>query len=356
MKAVSFSFTLLAALALAGAASGEAITASHTCVTEFDEITSSVISQIQADYRILYGHSSHGGQVMTGLDMLYAENTLYSQPDCHEISDDLGGTGDVSWVPPTRDYLDANPTCNVVMWSWCGGVSDITEEGINIYLDAMNQLEIDYPGVTFIYMTGHLDGTGIDGNLYERNNQIRSYCETNDKVLFDFADIESYDPDGNYYPDGTDACEWCYTWCATYTCPTCVDCAHSHCFNCYQKGKAFWWMTARMTGWTSSTDINQPTPDELPVSIELGQNHPNPFNPATTIEFTLNRRSNVSIAVYNLLGERIRVLVEGVRPVGLHRVTWDGTDSRGDDVASGIYLYRLTADGYETSKKMMFLK
>jgi hypothetical protein len=114
----------------------------------------------------------------------------------------------------------------------------------------MSQLEQDYPQVTFVYMTGHTDGSGIDGNLNQRNNQIRDYCRKNGKVLFDFADIESWDPDGNYYPDTSDDCAWCSNWCASHTCPTCSDCAHSHCFNCYLKGKAFWWMMARLAGWT----------------------------------------------------------------------------------------------------------
>jgi hypothetical protein len=116
----------------------------------------------------------------------------------------------------------------------------------------MEQLEVDYPDVTFIYMTGHLDGSGVAGNLYARNNQIRAYAVANNKVLFDFADIESYDPDGNYYPDASDDCGWCSTWCASHSCPACGSCAHSHCFNCYLKGKAFWWMMARISGWDPS--------------------------------------------------------------------------------------------------------
>ncbi len=72
------------------------------------------------------------------------------------------------------------------------------------------QLEAEYPDVTFVYMTGHLDGTGEEGNLFQRNNQIRDFCLANDKVLFDFADIESYDPDGNYFlrPFATDSCDY----------------------------------------------------------------------------------------------------------------------------------------------------
>ncbi|MCX6835520.1 MAG: hypothetical protein NTW07_10375, partial [candidate division Zixibacteria bacterium] len=127
--------------------------------------------------------------------------------------------------------------------------------GIDTYLYAMTDLEQDYSNITFVYMTGHLDGTGDAGNLNARNNQIRSYCIAHEKTLFDFADIETYDPDGTRYPSASDACEWCYDWCASHACPACADCAHSHCFNCYQKGKAFWWMMARVSGWTGEVQV-----------------------------------------------------------------------------------------------------
>jgi hypothetical protein len=183
---------------------------------------------------------------MTGLTMLAAEDALYERPTFHEVSDDLGGLGDTTWVAPTRYYLNDHPECNAVIWSWCGGCSDNTEAGIDIYLNAMASLEAEFPGVLFVYMTGHLDGTGPDGVLYRNNNRIRAFCEANGKVLFDFADIESYDPAGNYYPDETDACAWCADWCTSHTCADCGGCAHSHCFNCYRKGMAFWSMMARV--------------------------------------------------------------------------------------------------------------
>jgi len=227
----------------------EAIVAEHTSVNDFDMIPSTYFDQIRTNYKIFYGHTSHGSQIVTGLNVLESENTLYAKPYFHEVSDDLGHNGDLTWVPITSDYLDANPDINVVMWSWCGGCSDNTPSGIQAYLDAMNTLETSYPGVIFIYMTGHLDGSGPIGPLYINNNQIRDYCILNSKVLFDFADIESYDPDGTYYPDASDDCAWCTDWCTNNPpCPDC-SCAHSHCFNCYMKGKAFWWMMASLSGW-----------------------------------------------------------------------------------------------------------
>ncbi len=228
---------------------GDSLIANHIAVSDFDVIPSNYRNSVSDSLRIFYGHTSHGSQIMTGLDMIETEDANYVQPTIHEISDDLGHNGDTSWVPSTRVWLNANPDYNIVMWSWCGGCSDNNTAGINAYLTAMNQLEVDYPDVVFIYMTGHLDGSGVDGVLYASNNQIREYCAANDKVLFDFADIESYDPDGIYYPDESDGCGWCTTWCASHDCESCGGCAHSHCFNCYQKGKAFWWLIARLLGW-----------------------------------------------------------------------------------------------------------
>jgi hypothetical protein len=237
--------SLLVALLAGSAAVAAPIIADHSSVQAFESIPDSTVTAIGTAYRFFYGHTSHGRQIMTGLDMIESENGLYVPPSFQEYGDDLGESGDTSWVPPTRAYLNANPTCNAVMWSWCGGASFTDSADMMIYLNTMSGLEEDYPNVLFIYMTGHLDGGGPSGDLYASNNLIRSYCTTNSKVLFDFADIESYDPDGNYYPDETDACNWCTEWCQQHpTCPSCGECAHSHCFNCYQKGKAFWWLMA----------------------------------------------------------------------------------------------------------------
>lgn len=235
------------------------------------------IKAAKANLRVFYGHTSHGSQPVTGMEVLMSQTPsgLYNlttdgsvQPGALSLDDhygdmgDLGHNGDTTWADLTRDYLNAHPNINVVVWSWCGGVSDNTVAGINAYLNAMNQLEQEYPGVTFVYMTGHLDGTGVSGNLNQRNEQIRAYCQANGKVLFDFADIESYDPAGNGYLNrgADDGCyydnwtrNWAQEWCAAHPsdarCAWC-DCAHSEPLNCALKGRAFWWMLARIAGWS----------------------------------------------------------------------------------------------------------
>jgi hypothetical protein len=226
------------------------IIADHTAISNFDSISDSSIQTAKSDFHIFYGHTSHGSQIITGLIMLGSQNSsLRKLPEITEYDGDLGGDGDLGWVDATKEALQNDSSINVVMWSWCGGVSENSTRGISSYLNAMDELEIKYPDVTFIYMTGHTDGSGEDGNLNRRNDQIRKYCQENGKFLYDFADIESWNPDGKYYPDTSDACEWCEDWCDRHECPDCSEfqeCAHTNCFNCYIKGKAFWWLLAEI--------------------------------------------------------------------------------------------------------------
>lgn len=236
---------------------GELLLVNHTSANEFPEIPDSVISDCKVRFKVFHGHSEYGSQITTGMYTLLQENTLYQYflngLYYTEFQDDLGTLGDTSWVFITRMGLD-NPlnTINVIMWAWGDGLASNTEAGVDTYLQTMTGLERQYPQIRFVYMTGQVDGTGDAGNTRARNNQIRDYCTENGKILFDIADIESYNPGDIFFADASAACEWCIDWCSTNDCPDCAGCYNSHCLNCYRQGQAFWWMLARLSGWSSS--------------------------------------------------------------------------------------------------------
>jgi len=104
----------------------------------------------------------------------------------------------------------------------------------------------------------------------------------------------------------------------------------------------------------SKTDANL---FSLPKSFSLSQNYPNPFNPSTSISYYLSQFSqNVSLRVYDVRGKIVRVLIEGKKEAGSYTVFWDGTDDQGKEVSSGVYFYRLSADGLNNTRKMVLLK
>jgi hypothetical protein len=242
----------------------------HTKTT-LSLLSSQDIENAKSKLHIAYGHTSHGSQIITGMEGLVTfKGELYSFSDggsggSLDLRDkpfsgasDLGNPDRTAWATATRNYLENNPDINVIIWSWCGQVSTATEEDIDTYLNLMTQLEADYPEVKFVYMTGHLDGTGEEGNLHLRNEQIRAYCRENKKLLYDFADIESYEPggaenymvlnanDGCYYDsdgDGSQDANWAIDWQNSHTVDEdWYDCssAHSQPLNANLKAYAAW--------------------------------------------------------------------------------------------------------------------
>ncbi len=108
----------------------------------------------------------------------------------------------------------------------------------------------------------------------------------------------------------------------------------------------------------STTPIYTSVSDEMemPFSFRLDQNYPNPFNPSTTIQYEIAKTEHVSLKIYNIRGQLVRILVNSVQVSGSYTSNWDGRDSRGMTVPSGLYIYRFTAGDYIKSYKMMLVK
>jgi hypothetical protein len=95
---------------------------------------------------------------------------------------------------------------------------------------------------------------------------------------------------------------------------------------------------------------------QLPLSFALEPNYPNPFNPQTLIRYSVPVPTHVRVTIYNILGRRVRTLVDENRTAGTHSARWDGTNAQGHRVATGVYFYRIQAGDYTETRKMLMLK
>ncbi|MFH0945198.1 MAG: hypothetical protein V2A76_08380 [Planctomycetota bacterium] len=277
MRTTSLLFATFLSVSSLASRAAEPILIDHRC-TNLTDVPSTWIDAARANLHIAYGHTSHGSQITDGMTGLVGFTGGCGGPqfawnnggtggalDLHDnaMANDVGYYPD--WVNETTAYLNnpANSDVNVIIWSWCGQVSSYTEQQmIDRYLDPMSQLEVTYPGVTFVYMTGHVN-IGLKANTDARNQQIRDFCIANNKVLYDFENIESYNPDNVYFEYVNDDCSyydenlnllgnWAEEWQSAhvegvdwYNCSS----AHSRPLNANQKAYCAWWLWARLAGW-----------------------------------------------------------------------------------------------------------
>ena len=95
---------------------------------------------------------------------------------------------------------------------------------------------------------------------------------------------------------------------------------------------------------------------ELPTEFALKQNYPNPFNPSTQIQYAVPSDANVTIAIYDLMGRKVRTLVNGNVSAGYHTAMWNATNDLGQPVAAGMYIYTISSHDYVAKRKMVLLK
>ncbi len=100
----------------------------------------------------------------------------------------------------------------------------------------------------------------------------------------------------------------------------------------------------------SETNLSQPS------SFQLAQNYPNPFNPETSIHYQLPEEASIRISIYNMLGQEIQRLVDTFQPAGYYQINWNGRDFAGQSVVSGIYIYKIEANGFTATRKMLLVR
>ncbi|OQX74010.1 MAG: hypothetical protein B6D61_11970 [Bacteroidetes bacterium 4484_249] len=257
----------------------QGIVIDHTC-TDVSQIPADVIDDIQENIKWHYAHTSHGTQINCGLESLEViDSSLQMEwehnylPDVENSLCIFDGQENFTYITPegywredgwqwTQDVLNHNPEINVSMWLWCTQMNYYDSAHVQIYLDSIASFEAMYPDVTFIYATGTAEAWGSSGyNRYLRNEMIRRYCIDNNKILFDFADIDCwYNGEQNsiVYEGETIPVEHQ----AYYG----EDCGHTNELSTIQKAKAAWWMMARLRGWDSNS-----------ISLSLKVNLEGPF-------------------------------------------------------------------------------
>jgi hypothetical protein len=104
------------------------------------------------------------------------------------------------------------------------------------------------------------------------------------------------------------------------------------------------------------SDLKSVTLKAVPAEYSLAQNFPNPFNPTTTIEFSIPQSGNVELAIWNIAGQKVRTLINGQQAAAYYKVVWDGKNDMGETVGAGLYFYKLTSDNFTKIQKMNLIK
>jgi hypothetical protein len=344
MKKVLFLFCMLV-LQNRIVKSQEAIIIDHTVarISKLKSIPLIAINQAKSNLHIWFEHTSHGSQLLYGMNKLdafmggkniYCNLDLVSPGTC-----DLYACQD-TWVQTTKDYLDNldNANCNVIMWSWCAlGSEANTDPG---YCTKMESLIAEYGTngskilsgartvpVQFVFMTGHVNND--NGETKQINDFIRNYCIKNKRILYDFADIESWNPDNvsfvdknvradcSYDKDDGTLGNWAEEWIigkVEMNGPDDTqhnesnggqwfDCVspHTHALNANLKAFAAWYLFARLAGWSDQTTSNK----NVSANATQFRIFPNPAKGIIKIE-NLEMNYPVQLSISALNGTKLK--------------------------------------------------
>ena len=283
LKVVSIlliSFSLLPFTPWAFAERDEPLIIDHNC-TNILQIPEEWINVVKTMV-LHYTGQSHGRQVPHGF-----ENVEHTNPEFDKTQSEQGipsGTGlkitcgqlsqygswnsgvgpeeywqgesGKDWTRRTLDYHFSNgDTVHASLHTWCWHMRTWTESQVDDYLASMETLEAEYPDVTFVYMTDTCDSSGDTGyNRWLRNEQIRQYCIDNNKVLFDFGELETWAADGTeqnmYYHSASG--QYIPYWHNDWRSDPFYSDGHINEAACTMKAKAMWWLLARIAGWNDN--------------------------------------------------------------------------------------------------------
>ncbi len=264
----------------------------------------------------------------------------------------LGGSGGVGLVAFTR-------------WGWVGSSYKLMQsfyqhlfsDADGLPVEAMNRSHLEYP-----YYTDQIYGQSFFGDP-----SLRVYLASPSQVRLEVPDT--------YSPGGSITCHvtldgqplagypvtvaWGDTRYETYF----SDAEGTATVEFEANDTCATTITAAADGAVAGRVVLQPSitadaddNDITPHQFGLRQNYPNPFNPTTTISFTLTRRQHIALEIYDILGRVVTRLIDDIRESGEHHVAWSGTDQDGNNVASGIYLYRIISEEGTSCRKMTLVK
>ncbi len=361
-----------------------AIVIDHNCRSL--DIPEELIDSAKAKLHIAYNHTSHGSQLITGMNALRNHAAFGNRFDWDDAGnragaldlDDVGITDSVPdlsqgdrldangmtpWFNQTKAFLEnpANSHVNVIMWSWCS----INGHDAQRYLDNMDSLVVLFPDVKFVYMTGHAGGTGesmaVNG-IHYNNELIRNHCREHDRILFDFADIEAYNPDNVYFwdkymrdnlnyldPSSGQARNWASEWLegnpdntlATLT-ESCYSCAHSDSptdarLNCVLKGIASWWLFCKLAE-------GEPT---SPVKFKKLRSQ--------TKDYKLQIVKSSKICIENISKQNMEIKVSDIQGRNVAKITSssESVNFSTRDLAPGLYVVQVYSRGALAGKHIV---
>lgn len=255
---------------------------------------------------------------------------------------DFGDGGNSSAQNPSYEYSAAGTYTVTLTASNCAGSDVVTKvDYVTVTQPPGNSMHVHDIVVTRVSRGPNRNGLGTI-TIYDQNEQPVANASvtavatgptggtgtgtTNSNGVVAFQTSKTRTPSG----------EWCFEVTAVTHATNSYSSADNHLTKACESGPVF---------------KSEPLTDVLPVSYVLNQNYPNPFNPTTDISFDLPKADYVTLQVFNIQGQMVVTLAEGIYSAGLHEIRWDASSQ-----ASGIYLYRLTTSEFTETKKMLLLK